>query len=86
MDVEVVKDEKDLIEIKFIGENRAISNLIASQLLEDGVDFAGVREEHPLITNTILVVKGKTVLKAVGRAVSSVKEQVVEVKKLASKL
>ncbi len=86
MDVEGVQDEKDLAEVKFIGENRAVANLIASQLFEDGVEFAGTREEHPLIPNTILVVKGKGALKSISKAVSEVKEQLAEAKKLAAKL
>lgn len=86
MDVEVVKDEKDMAEVKFIGENRALANLVASQLLEDGVEFAGSREEHPLIPNTILVVKGKGGLKLIAKATSEVKTQIAEAKKLVAKL
>jgi DNA-directed RNA polymerase subunit L len=60
MSLEIVKSEKNFLELKYKGDAHTILNLIKKRLLEDkNVSFAGYNKPHPLINESILVIKTK---------------------------
>ena len=58
MELEIVTDEKNFLEVKFKGDAHSILNILKKKLLEDdSVSFSGYNKPHPLINESILVVK-----------------------------
>jgi len=87
MAIEFIKDEKDYIQVKMVGENRAICALVARQLSENSeVEFAGCSEDHPLLGNPILTVKGKGAKKNLAEAIDEAKKQIAELEKAVASL
>ena len=73
MNIEVVKSEKNDIEVKL--DNLTVAEILRVYLNDIGVDFAAWRKEHPS-KPILLKVKtsGKSVKKAISEAVSAVKK------------
>ena len=87
MTIEFVKDEKDYVQVKMIGENRALCALIVQQLSENSdIEFTGCTEDHPLLGNPILTVKGKSPKKNLAEAIEEVKKNITELEKAVDKL
>ena len=60
MEIEVIKNEKDCLEIALKGEEYGIANALKELLLEDEkVEFAAYRMDHPLVASPVLVVRTK---------------------------
>jgi DNA-directed RNA polymerase subunit L len=73
MEVEIIKSEKDLIELKV--DNITIAEILRVYLNEQGIKFAAWRKEHPTKPVVFRIESsGKTVKKAVSDAVSSIKK------------
>ena len=61
MSLEIVKSEKNFLELKFTGDAHTILNIIKKKLLEDkNVVFSGYNKPHPLIDESVLVIRTKT--------------------------
>ena len=89
MEVQLVQEDKDLIELKIIGEGHTLCNLIRNELCDsDSVSFASYNLKHPLVSSPILAVKtskGKP-RKALLDSIQSLKAKTKEFKSLLSKL
>jgi len=75
MDINVLKSEKDEIELEL--ENITIAEILRVYLnKDDGVTFAAWRREHPTKMPVLLVkTKGKTAKKAVVDAVKQIEKE-----------
>ena len=80
MDVEVIKNEKDYLEIAIKGEDIGFINAVKELLFDDvDVEFAAYRLDHPIVASPVLMVRMKK-----GNAVSAVRTAVKKLKKQAS--
>ncbi|MFH0713189.1 MAG: RpoL/Rpb11 RNA polymerase subunit family protein [Candidatus Micrarchaeota archaeon] len=87
MKVEFIKDEKDEIKIKLMGEDKAICALVVEKLAGDKeVEFAGCNDDHPLLGNPVLIVKGKSPKKHLTDAIDEVKKELKDLEKTVEKL
>lgn len=60
MNLEIIKSEKNFLELKYTGDAHTILNLIKRRLLEDkSVEFAGYNKPHPLKEESVLVIRTK---------------------------
>jgi len=60
MDIEVIKNEKNLIEFKLKGERHTIPNLLRQKLLESKeVEFVAYKLEHPTAEDSMFVLRTK---------------------------
>lgn len=73
MEVEVIKSEKNEVEIKT--DNVTIVEVLRTYLYENGAEFATWKREHPS-KPAILKIKssGKTTTKAISDAISAIKK------------
>lgn len=86
MDLEIIKDEKNEIEVEF--ESTTLPELLRVYLNKDSnVDFVAWKREHPT-KKPILIVKtsGKTAKKALNDAVSSISKELDNFDKNVKKL
>ena len=58
MEINVVEENKGKIELEIVGEDHTFCNAIRSELWNNDVDFAAYNIEHPLISNSTLMVQG----------------------------
>ena len=73
MEMEIVKQEKNEVEIKL--DNVTVAEIMRVYLNQNGADFAVWRREHPTKpVNMIIKSSGKTVKKEVSDAVSAIKK------------
>jgi DNA-directed RNA polymerase subunit L len=73
MNIEIVKSEKNEVELKI--DNVTIAEILRNYLYEQGVEFAAWRREHPSKPLILKIQSGdKNVKKAVGDAVSAIKK------------
>jgi len=87
MEINVLKDDKDFLEIEIKGEGHTLCNLLRKQISnEENTKFSSYQIKHPLVSQPILNVKADNPRKAVLRAVDSslklIKEFRSELKKL----
>ena len=60
MNIEIVKNEDNYVELKFIDEDPSIFYALRDVLAEDSdVEFVSALQEHPQIENVILMVRTK---------------------------
>lgn len=84
MDVEILKQEKDLIELKV--DNITIAEVLRVYLNDQGIKFAAWRREHPAKPVILRIESDKgTVKKAIGDAVSAIRKDADKILKLAKK-
>jgi len=73
MNIEVIKQEKNEVEIKM--DNLTVAEILRVYLNEQGVDFAAWRREHPFKPSVMRIEsKDKGVKKAVSEAVDAIKK------------
>ena len=58
MEINVVEEDKGKLEFEIIGEDHTFCNAIRNELWNNDVDFAAYNIEHPLISNSTLMVQG----------------------------
>src|SRR3989344_5137817 len=83
MEINVLKNEKDYLEIELLGEEAGIANALVEALLEDSaVEFAAYKLEHPQTGSPILMVRVKegAAMGALKSAVKKLKKQAAEFK------
>ncbi|MBU7042828.1 MAG: DNA-directed RNA polymerase subunit L [Theionarchaea archaeon] len=87
MKLEVIRKEKNLLEVMLIGENHTFTNFLRKTLKKDShVIYAAYKIEHPLIDKNRPVLKvetdGKeTPVEALQKAAQDIKGQMNEFKK-----
>jgi DNA-directed RNA polymerase subunit L len=82
MNIEILKEEKDMIKIKLENDNATFGYALADELwITKGVDAAVVSKKHPLIGKPELLVQGKDAKKLVKTAAQSFKKKVEEAEK-----
>ncbi|MFH1247114.1 MAG: RpoL/Rpb11 RNA polymerase subunit family protein [Candidatus Micrarchaeota archaeon] len=87
MKVEFLKDEKDEVKVKLVGEEKSLGNLIVQKLVENkDVEFAGCDDDHPLLANPVITIKGKNARKSLATAVDEVKKELKDLEKQVEKL
>lgn len=60
MEVNVLKDEKDELQIEFLETDEGFLNLVKDAVWQQsGVEFAGFRMEHPETSKPIFIIKSK---------------------------
>jgi DNA-directed RNA polymerase subunit L len=80
MDIEILKNEKDYVEVAIKGEDIGFINAITELLFEDAdVEFAAYRLDHPIVGAPVLMVRMKK-----GSPVSALRTAVKKLKKQAS--
>ncbi len=84
MKIEFLKNEKNKIELKIIGEDHTLCNILRRELWNDNdVDVAAYTIDHPLVSDPIMLVETKKSdpKKALLNAADSLKKQIEELKK-----
>ena len=79
MNVKVLENEKDLLKLEFDDETETITQLLATQVWNEGGEAAAVRE-HPFIEKPKLIVKGSKPEKILLKAATALQEQCDEFK------
>ena len=80
MEIEIVKSEKNYVEIIVRGDDYGIANAVKEMLLEDkDIEFAAYRMDHPQVGKPTLMVRTKE-----GNPISAVKYAIKKLKKQAA--
>lgn len=80
MEINVVKNEKEYLELELKGEEAGIANALVEALLEDkSVEFAAYRLDHPQAASPVLMVRTTD-----GSAMSALKSAIKKLKKQAT--
>jgi len=64
MEIQILKEDKDTIELKIAGEGHTLCNALRSELCEsDDTSFASYNLKHPLVSSPVFDLKiiGKTI-------------------------
>ena len=89
MEIQILKEDKDLIELKIIGEGHTLCNVLRDEAttLED-TSFVSYNLKHPLVSSPILALKTKKgkPRKVLLDAVESLKGKTKELRSLLTKL
>lgn len=79
MNIKVLEEDKEKFVIEFGDETETITNVLATQVWQEGGEAAAVRE-HPFIENPKLVVMGNNPKKLLEKASTALEEQCDELK------
>lgn len=80
MELEILKSEKNYVEILVKGDDYGIANAVKEMLLEDkDIEFAAYRVDHPQVGKPVLMVRTKE-----GNPISAIKYTLKKLKKLSS--
>ena len=80
MEIEVVKNEKDYLEVTLKGEEYGMANMLKELLLEDeNVEFAAYRLDHPVVASPVLMIRTSS-----GTPLTALKNAVKRLKKMAT--
>ena len=80
MEIEIIKNDKEYLEIGLKGEDCGLPNTLKEILLEDSkVEFAAFRLDHPQVASPVLVIRTKE-----GSALSALKAAVKKLRKQAA--
>ncbi|MBN2202951.1 MAG: DNA-directed RNA polymerase subunit L [Candidatus Aenigmarchaeota archaeon] len=77
MNVKVLENENEILKLEFEDETETITNVLATQVWNEGGEAAAVRE-HPFIEKPKLVVKGKNPEKLLLKSTKALQEQCEE--------
>ncbi|MEM3361890.1 MAG: DNA-directed RNA polymerase subunit L [Candidatus Anstonellaceae archaeon] len=79
MKLNVIKNEKNYLEIEFLDQDMAFVNTIASIALENkDVEFCAAKLDHPEVSNPVLIIRTKSSSpkKVLIEAAQELKEQI----------
>ncbi len=88
MKAELVKDESKELILEFDENDTTIPELLAGRLAnEDGVEFAGVAQDHPEVGKPRLVIKteGKRAITVLSKAIEEIDGELDDLKSQLSK-
>jgi len=83
MEIQIIKNEKEYLEIALRGEDQGITNALTEILLEDkSVEFAAYKLDHPLAASPVLMIRVRdgSPLFALRSAIKKLKKQAAEFK------
>ena len=84
MEVEVIKSEKEELEVKV--DSVTVAEILRVYLNEQGVKFAAWRKEHPTKPIVFKIqTSGKTSKKAISEAISAIKKDTVKISSILKK-
>ena len=84
MQVEIIKSEKEDLEVKV--DSVTVAEILRVYLNEQGVKFAAWRKEHPTKPIVFKIqTSGKTSKKAIGEAISAIKKDSAKISNLLKK-
>ncbi|MGC8730338.1 MAG: RpoL/Rpb11 RNA polymerase subunit family protein [Candidatus Micrarchaeia archaeon] len=76
MEINVIKNEPEELNLEFKTTDTTIPDLLAAELLKQkSVSFAGVVKDHPVFSNSVLVVKAKDAQQALLKAIENLKKE-----------
>ncbi|MEK6981407.1 MAG: RpoL/Rpb11 RNA polymerase subunit family protein [Candidatus Micrarchaeota archaeon] len=84
MEIEIISEEKNVLEFKIVGCDEVLARLLAEKLTADkDVEFAAYKLDHPLIKSPCVVVKTKKkkAYDLVLEKLEEMKDEIVEFKK-----
>jgi DNA-directed RNA polymerase subunit L len=79
MNIKVIEDTKEKLTIEFEDETETITNVLATQVWQEGGEAAALRE-HPFIEKPRLIVMGSGAKKLLEKASTALQEQCEEFK------
>ncbi len=82
MNIEVIKQEKEEVELKI--DNLTVAEILRVYLYENGVEFAAWKREHPS-KPLVFKIKGSNVKKAVADSVNAIKKDCEKIEALLKK-
>ena len=87
MQVKVLREEKDVLEVEFVGEGHTLCNLLRQELWENkDVTVAGYRITHPLVSEPILAVHSPKPRKVLLNTIETVQKNVAALQDKVAKL
>lgn len=87
MEVKVLREEKDVLEIEFVGEGHTLCNLLRQELWETKeVTVASYRIAHPLVSEPILAVHAPKPRKVLLSTIEAAQEKIAALREKVSKL
>ncbi|MFA5357340.1 MAG: DNA-directed RNA polymerase subunit L [archaeon] len=82
MKIEVIKNEKNLLEFFIVGERHTLSNLLRERLSQNNaVEFCSYRLDHPLDKKARFVVRAQNPKKIIEDTIKEITDEVSEFKK-----
>ena len=88
MEINILIQEKTVLEFELVGTDRTIPELLTGRLSEsDAVEFVSYKVDHPLIGKPRIIVKTKTkdALELTLSAIDEIKGEIAELKKALKK-
>ena len=80
MEINIIKSEKDYLEVEIKGEDIGLPNMLKELLLDDGkVEFAAYRMDHPQAASPVLMIRTSD-----GSPMAALKSAVRKLKKQAT--
>ena len=77
MDVKVLREDKDVLEIEFVGEGHTLCNLLRQELWDNkDVTVSSYRIAHPLVSEPILAVHAPKPRKVLLSTLEAVQEKI----------
>ncbi len=89
MEVQLLKEDKDLIELKIIGEGHTLCNVLRNELWNaEDTSFVSYNLKHPLVSFPVFSLKTKKgkPRKVLLDSVQSLKDEVKQLRSLLTKL
>lgn len=86
-DINVIKSEKDTLEIEIVNGDEGLGEVLARYIKEEkGVEFAAYKKEHPFDKGVRLVITSKNPKKALLSAIKKIKKEIEELDKQLNKV
>ena len=72
MNVQIIKEDKDFLEVKLAGEDLGLANMVAQELVSSGAaEFAYAALDHPITANPVIRVRAKDGQKEIAKAAAA---------------
>jgi DNA-directed RNA polymerase subunit L len=82
MKLELIKNEKDVLEFYIEGERHTLPNLLKERLSKQSdVDFVAYKLDHPIDTKARFILKGKNPKKSLKDVVKEMQTEISDFKK-----
>jgi len=73
MNVQIIREDKDFVEVKLAGEDLGLANMVAQELVSSGAaEFAYASLDHPITANPVIRVRAKDAKKEIAKAAAAV--------------
>jgi DNA-directed RNA polymerase subunit L len=86
MELKIIEDKKEKVIFELAGADNTIANILKERIAKQkGVTACSYNIEHPLISNPRFIILADNAKKAIDAAISSLKKENDELKKLVDK-